>query len=244
MTNSVRRHSLTISASSSVKPVFSASWTLMEPFSSYKPNRTKCFIPMVSDARPPSVSSPFTLFVIWIDSISTAETLVAWCMDTGPRTPTDTPFSSFSSFPPFPFLPDEKAKTWPKLRTSIHFSQAIFAYSSGFFIPFITASARLLRLPKPSLHRSWDCTKMGCPKSCIRLRIFLLIHTSEISPKPSKSVRGRLPFSGSPLPFARVTEISATKSILFLRMLIPLPPVCFQCYFEMYTKRCAASNIR
>ena len=42
-TKRVRRHSLTVSASSSEKPVFSASWTLMEPLISYRPKRTKCF---------------------------------------------------------------------------------------------------------------------------------------------------------------------------------------------------------
>lgn len=78
-TKRVRRHSLTVSASSSEKPVFSASWTLMEPLISYRPKRTKCFMPMVSEARfsPFSFFSPFTLLVIWRDSISTGDRLDA-----------------------------------------------------------------------------------------------------------------------------------------------------------------------
>ena len=39
----------TTSASSSVKPVFSASCTLMAPFTMYNPNLTKCFAPIRSE---------------------------------------------------------------------------------------------------------------------------------------------------------------------------------------------------
>ena len=75
-----------------------------------------------------------------------------------------------------------------------------------------TLSARLVA---PSSHRSLDWTKIFSPKSCIRLRIFLLIHTSDISPYPSKSTLGMLSASGSPFGFALVTVTKTAKSYLF-----------------------------
>ena len=52
-------------------------------------------------------------------TISIGHTLTAVCIATGPLTPTETPS---------PFLSVLNANTCPKLRTSIHSSQAAFAY--------------------------------------------------------------------------------------------------------------------
>ena len=76
-----------------------------------------CQMPMVSlDFFAPD--TPLTLLVIWRLLISTGSTLNAGWMDTGPRTPIETPSAS----PPF-----LKANTWPKLRTSSQVWQATFA---------------------------------------------------------------------------------------------------------------------
>ena len=141
--------------------------------------------------------------------ISTGDLLTACWIETGPRIPTDT------SSP-------LKANTWPNARTSIHCLQAISLKRSrlAFFFLSISAfssahpSARSFRLVKESSDRSSDCTKTRSPISWKRLRILRLMHTSEISPYPSKFSRGRFPFKGSPLGFALVTEIISAKSIL------------------------------
>ena len=138
-------------------------------------------------------------------------------MDTGPRTPKE------ASSP-------LNANTCPKLRTSVHSSHAIFAHKSlsAFFfltISFLSTSqpsARSFKLLKPSSLRSSDCTNIRSPKSCIRFLIFLLIHTSEISPYPSISVLGRFPFNGSPFGLAFFTLINSVKSIFPCNLLIVL----------------------
>ena len=138
----------------------------------------------------------------------------------GPRIPIDT--STFLN-----------AKTCPKLRTSNHFSQASRAHVSR-FAPFFFCissfrgayeSARSFRLWIPSSARSSDCTKIFCPISCQRFLIFRLIHTSEISPYPSKFSRGRFPFKGSPLGLALFADTSTTKSIFPFSSLIPISPL-------------------
>ena len=48
-TNNVANAFFTISASSSVKPVFLAIWTLIAPFSTYKPYLTQDFEPIRSE---------------------------------------------------------------------------------------------------------------------------------------------------------------------------------------------------
>ena len=150
----------------------------MLPFARYRPNATRCFIPMVSDALS-VLSSLLTLFTICMLIISTGLTLFAMLMVTGPLTPTET-------------LSPLKANTCPKLLTSIHCSHAILANSSWSVVFPLLAffnssqpSARAFKLLYSSTRWSFDWTKTGSFISISRFRIFRFRQTSEISPYPS-----------------------------------------------------------
>lgn len=130
------------------------------------------------------------------------------------------------------------AKTCPNALTSIHSLHAICAQRSllaSFLFPicFLSSSqpsARSFRLLNESSVLSSDCTKIFCPRSCRRFRIFRLMQTSEISPYPSRLILGRFPFSGSPLGFAFVALTNNVKSIFPFNSLISLFLLCFLCF--------------